>query len=198
MKDRRVARILRALFTLALVGALFAVTAQAAAARAAAPRTAAATTSYEATIKDGRAAATALLEQTGAASLSLALVAGDRVAWQEGFGDADKATSTPPDADTMYGIGSVSKMLATVAAMKLVDQGKIELDAPLALYVPEIARVFPVYGQITIRMLLDHSSGFPGSTYGDAITAAYYPGYLQQMMNAVETERATRLARAKS
>jgi len=189
MKDRRVARALRALFTVALVGALFALSAGIASAGAAAPRPAAATTSYKATIKDGCAAAQALLGQSGAASLSLALVSGDRIVWQEAFGYADKATSTPPGPDTMYGIGSVSKMLATVAAMKLVDQGKIELDAPLALYVPEIARVFPVYGQITIRMLLDHSSGFPGSTYGDAITGVYFPGYLQKMMDALATER---------
>ena len=189
MKDRRIAQPLRALFTLALVAALFALSAGIAVARAAAPRPAAATTSYKATIKDGRAAAQALLDQSGAASLSLALVSGDRVVWQEAFGYADKATSTPPQGDTMYGIGSVSKMLATVAAMKLVDQGKLELDAPLVNYLPELAARYSVYGQITLRMLLDHSSGFPGSTYGDAITGVYFPGYLQQVMDTLATER---------
>jgi len=189
MKDRRIAEPLRALFTVALVAALFALSAGIAVARAAAPRPATATTSYKATIKDGRAAAQALLDQSGAASLSLALVSGDRVVWQEAFGYADKATSTPPQADTMYGIGSVSKMLATVAAMKLVDQGKLELDAPLVNYLPELAARYSVYGQITLRMLLDHSSGFPGSTYGDAITGVYFPGYLQQVMDTLATER---------
>ncbi len=189
MKHRLLARPLRLLPVLALVGALLALSAGIASARVAPPRPAAATTSYKATIKDGRAAAQALLEQSGAASLSLALVSGDRVVWQEAFGYADKATSTAPQADTMYGIGSVSKMLATVAAMKLVDQGLVELDAPLALYVPEIATQFPVYGQVTIRMLLDHSSGFPGTTYGDASTSVYFPGYLQQVLDAVRTER---------
>ena len=189
MKHRPFARALRALFALALVGALFALSAGIALAGAAAPRPAAATTSYKATIKDGRAAAQALLDQSGAASLSLALVSGDRVVWQEAFGYADKATSTPPGPDTMYGIGSVSKMLATVAAMKLVDQGELDLDAPLVNYLPLLAARFPVYGQITLRMLLDHSSGFPGSTYGDAITGAYFPGYLQQVMDALTTER---------
>ena len=189
MKHRLLARPLRLLPVLALVGALLALSAGIASARVAPPRPAAATTSYKATIKDGRAAAQALLEQSGAASLSLALVSGDRVVWQEALGYADKATSTAPQADTMYGIGSVSKMLATVAAMKLVDQGLVELDAPLALYVPEIATQFPVYGQVTIRMLLDHSSGFPGTTYGDASTSVYFPGYLQQVLDAVRTER---------
>ena len=150
---------------------------------------AAAATDYAATIKDGRAAAQSVLEQSGADSLSLALVSGDRVVWQEAFGYADKATSTPPAADTMYGIGSVSKMLATVAVMRLVDAGKVDLDAPFTRYVPSFRMASPAYRQITVRMLLDHSSGLPGSTYTNWLTSTYYPGYLQQMMDALATEQ---------
>ena len=94
MKHHVAARARRALVALALVIMLLAVVAGTAAARA---------TDYAATIKDGRAAAQALLEQTGAASFSLALTSGDRVVWQEAFGYADKATQTAPQADTMYG-----------------------------------------------------------------------------------------------
>ena len=60
------------------------------------------TTSYAATIKDAQAAARELLEQSGAASISVAFVSGDRVVWSQGFGYADKATQTAPGADTMY------------------------------------------------------------------------------------------------
>ncbi len=150
---------------------------------------AATTTDYASTIKDGRAAAQAALQQSGADSLSLALVSGDRVVWQEAFGYADKATSTPPSADTMYGIGSVSKMLATVAAMQLVDAGKVDLDAPFTRYVPSFAMASPAFRQITVRMLLDHSSGLPGSTYTNWLTRTYYPGYLQQVLDALATEQ---------
>jgi len=107
----------------------------------------------------------ALLDQSGAASLSVALVADGHVAWQQGFGYADKATQTAPGPDTMYGIGSVSRMLATVATMQLVDQGLVSLDQPVARYVPELSSLSPSYGQITVRMLLDHSSGLPGTVY---------------------------------
>jgi len=170
----------RALIALALALVLLAVAAGSAAAK---------TTTYAATIKDGRAAAQALLTQSGAASLSLSLVAGDRVVWQEAFGYADKATSTPPGPDTMYGIGSVSKILATVATMKLVDQGEVELDAPFTRYVPGFTMLSPAYRQITVRMLLDHSSGFPGSTYGDLSTHTYFPGYLQEVLDTLAGER---------
>ncbi|MEI6452096.1 MAG: serine hydrolase domain-containing protein, partial [Actinomycetes bacterium] len=180
MKHRIAARAGRALVALALVIMLLAVVAGTAAARA---------TSYKATIKDGRAAAQALLAQSGAASLSLALVSGERVVWQETFGYADKATSTAPEADTMYGIGSVSKILAAVAVMKLVDEGKVELDAPFTRYVPGFTMLSPAYRQITVRMLLDHSSGFPGSTYGDLSTHTYFPGYLQEVLDTLAGER---------
>lgn len=180
------ARAGRALAAVALVALLLAICAGAA---LAGPQAARETTSYAATISDGRAAAQSLLTQSGASSLSLALVSGDTVVWQQGFGYADKATSTPPGADTMYGIGSVSKMLATVAAMRLVDQGKLELDKPVSTYLPAFKMASPAYRTITVRMLLDHSSGFPGSTYGDAITATYYPGYLKEMMGALAAEQ---------
>ena len=49
-------------------------------------------TTYAVTIRDGRAAAKAVLKQTGATSLSLALVSNGRVVWRQGFGYADKAT----------------------------------------------------------------------------------------------------------
>ena len=57
----------------------------------------------------------------------------------------------------MYGIGSVSKMLATVAVMQPEDQGLVELDVPFAQYVPELTMLSPAYRQITVRMLLNHS-----------------------------------------
>ena len=150
---------------------------------------AAAATDYAATIKDGRAAAQSVLEQSGADSLSLALVSGDRIVWQEAFGYADRATQTAPAADTRYGIGSVSKMLATVAVMKLADQGKVDLDSALCEYVPAFRMPLPMYRQITVRMLLDHSSGLPGSSYGNTITGTCFPGYLQQVLDTLATSR---------
>ena len=180
MRHRIVRHGERALATLAFVLVLFAVTAGAAAAK---------TTTYAATIRDGRAAAQELLAQSGAASLSLALVSGDRIVWQEAFGYADVATKTAPGPDTMFGIGSVSKMLATVATMKLVDQGLVYLDQPVTRYVPTFRMLSPSYRQVTVRMLLDHSSGFPGSTYDNAQTDEFWPGYLPYVLELLSQSR---------
>ncbi len=144
---------------------------------------------YAAAIRDGRSAAKALLKQTGAASLSLALIKNDKVVWRQSFGYADKATSTRPTARTMYGIGSVSKMFATMAVMKLVDQGRVSLDAPVIRYIPDFTMQSPAYRQITVRMLLDHSSGFAGSEYRDAMTTTFHAGFLEQTMQSLAAQR---------
>ncbi len=144
---------------------------------------------YAKTIRDGRAAARALLAETGAPSLSLALVSNGRVVWRQTFGYADVEKQTPPTPRTMYGIGSVSKTIAAVALMQLVDDGLVSLDEPVTTYLPGFRMASPGYRNVTVRMLLDHSSGFPGSAYGSAMTADYWPGYLGQVIGTLETSR---------
>ena len=68
--------------------------------------------------------------------LSIALVDGDRTVWARGFGFADRANGVPVTADTLFHIGSTSKSMAAAAVMQLVEQGRVDLDAPLSRYVP--------------------------------------------------------------
>lgn len=149
----------------------------------------AATRAYRATIADGRAAATDALAETGASSLSLALVDGDRVVWNEGFGTIDRAAGTRPAATTLYGIGSVSKMFTAMAMMRLVDKGAVDLDAPVVRYLPAFTMASPEYRAITVRMLLDHSAGLPGSDYRNAFTVAPFDGYAAQVLEGLRTQR---------
>ncbi len=144
---------------------------------------------YSGTIRDGRAAAEEVLEQTGASSLSLAFVADDRVVWTETFGFADKEAKTPPTADTMYGIGSVSKMLATIAAMILVDRGDISLDDPVVMHIPSFKMRSPDYRLVTVRVLLNHSSGFPGGDMRNSFTATPFHEYSLQLLDSLSRER---------
>jgi len=84
-------------------------------------------------------------------SLAVALVDDQKVVWAYYAG-------TPPG--TVYRVGSVSKLFTDVAVMQLVEDGVLDLDAPVAKYVPDFK---PVYkdGQkeITLRMLMSHRSG---------------------------------------
>ncbi|MEV1289442.1 serine hydrolase domain-containing protein, partial [Micromonospora sp. NPDC049679] len=68
----------------------------------------------------------------------------------------------PARPDTIYDLASVSKLFTTVALLQLVERGRVELDAPVARYVPE----FAAGGKenVTARMLLTHTSGLPAFT----------------------------------
>ncbi len=104
-----------------------------------------------------------VMKKNDVQGLSIALVDGNRLVWAEGFGFADKASRIPSGADTIYRVGSISKLFTVTAAMQLVEQGKIGLDRPLADYVPDFAirSRFPETQPVTIRSLMTHHSGLP-------------------------------------
>ena len=68
----------------------------------------------------------------------------------------------------LYGIGSVSKVYTAAAVLNLAEEGKLDLDAPVTDYLPEFTMADARYTDITVRMLLNHSSGLPGSTTANA------------------------------
>lgn len=69
----------------------------------------------------------------------------------------------------LYGVGSVSKIYTTVAVMQLAEQGKLSLDKPVTAYLPDFKMADPRYKDITVRMLLNHSSGLMGSSLSSAL-----------------------------
>jgi len=143
---------------------------------------------YDAAIQEGQTAAQELINQ-GASAVAIALVDDKRIIWSQGFGLADRDTGQMPTDSTMFGIGSVSKMFATIAVMKLVDRGVVDLDTPLVTYLPAFRMAAAGYEKITVRMLLNHSSGFPGTDYRNAITRSPVPGYLDQVLQTLSMSR---------
>ena len=92
-------------------------------------------------------------------ALSIALVDDQRMVWSRGFGFADPEHKVPATADTVYRVGSVSKLLTDIALMQLVEQGKIDLDAPVTRYLPDFRPRNPFGKPITLRQLMAHRSG---------------------------------------
>jgi len=95
--------------------------------------------------------------------LSIALVDDQRIIWAEGFGFADKANKVPATQETVYKVGSISKLFTAMATMRLMEQGKIDIDKPLQTYLPEfsVRSRFPNQDPITLRCLMTHHSGLP-------------------------------------
>ena len=106
-------------------------------------------------------------------ALSIALVDDQKIVWARGFGFADAAKKKPATAETVYRVGSVSKLFTDLAVMQLVEQGKLDLDAPVTKYLPDFKPVNPFDKPITLRQLMSHRSGLvrepPVGNYFDPI-----------------------------
>src|SRR5262249_23595043 len=90
-------------------------------------------------------------------ALSIALVDDQHIVWARGYGNArDKV---PASAETVYRVGSVSKLFTDLAVMQLVEQGKLDLDAPVAKYLPDFKPADPFDKPVTLRRLMSHRSG---------------------------------------
>ncbi len=96
--------------------------------------------------------------------------------WQDGTillsgssGSYSRTENRALTPDILYGIGSVSKIYTTVAVMQLAQAGRLSLDAPVTRYLPDFKMADGRYTDITVRMLLNHSSGLMGSHMENAM-----------------------------
>lgn len=107
-----------------------------------------------------------ILRETGITAVCAAVCAEGELlaaacAGTRGFEDSEARV------DDLYNIGSVSKVYVTAAIMKLVQEGKVCLDEPVNTYLPDWKLADERYREITVRMLLNHSSGIPGTNLHD-------------------------------
>jgi serine beta-lactamase-like protein LACTB len=104
-------------------------------------------------------------------ALSIALVDDQKIVWAKGYGFADVDKKKPATADTVYRVGSVSKLFTDIAVMQLVEQGKLDLDAPVTKYLPDFKPISKYDKPITLRKLMSHRSGLvrepPAGNYFD-------------------------------
>jgi dipeptidyl aminopeptidase/acylaminoacyl peptidase len=77
-------------------------------------------------------------------------------------------TGVTTTTDSVFQIGSITKVWTTTVAMQLVDEGKVDLDAPVAEVLPDLKLADPdVTKQVTLRHLLTHTSGVDGDVFTD-------------------------------
>jgi CubicO group peptidase (beta-lactamase class C family)/D-alanyl-D-alanine dipeptidase len=92
-------------------------------------------------------------------AVSIALVDDQQIVWSKGFGLANPNDRTPVTAETVYRVGSVSKLFTDIAVMQLVERGTFDLDEPVTRYVPDFHPRNPFARSITLRQLMSHRSG---------------------------------------
>jgi CubicO group peptidase (beta-lactamase class C family) len=106
------------------------------------------------------------------AGAAAAVVKDGRLFFAKGYGYADLGNGIPVDPEqTLFGIGSVTKLFTWTAVMQLVEQGKLDLDADINTYLD--FRIPDTYPEpITLKHLLTHTSGFENRLFGTAASDA--------------------------
>ena len=114
------------------------------------------------------------MEHYNVPGISIAVVENGKIKWAKGYGFANTKDSTKVDTETMFQAGSISKPLAALSALKLVESGSVELDKDVNQYlkgwqIPE--NEFTKEEKVTLERLLTHTAG---------MTVHGFPGYQQK------------------
>lgn len=115
-----------------------------------------------------QAAAGLAMQYSGADSVQYALWRDGEIVLSGHAGSYSRTENRALTNHNLYGVGSVSKIYTTAAAMQLAEAGKLDLDKPVTAYLPGFTMADERYKQITVRMLLNHSSGLMGSSTANA------------------------------
>src|SRR5437764_13794380 len=98
---------------------------------------------------------------------SLAILDGDQ-SIETATGLINQETGVEVTTDTLFQIGSITKVFTTTLVMQLVDEGRVELDAPVRTYLPELGLKDPSANEaVTVRHFLTHTSGIEGDRLVD-------------------------------
>ncbi len=132
------------------------------------------------------------VEAKGLPALSIALVDDQRIVWARGFGFADPRAKQPATADTVYRVGSVSKLFTDLAIMQLVERGALDLDAPVTKVLPDFKPINPFDTPITLRQMMAHRSGL----VREPPVGNYFDDTLPSLAKMVESLNRTELVYA--
>jgi len=104
-----------------------------------------------------------LMKKYNLPSVVVALIDDQDVIYEQAYGTADLEKQLPATLDTIYKLGSITKVFTGIEVMRMYEEGLIDLDAPINDYLPDfsINSRFSSSEPITIRSILAHRSGLP-------------------------------------
>lgn len=100
-----------------------------------------------------------LTQNPDTTGLASTVVAADGTVWSGVAGNTNRDTQTPVDANSLFSVGSLAKPMTATVILQLRDEGKLSLDDTLSQWLPELSHQIPNSDRITIRQLLNHTSG---------------------------------------
>jgi CubicO group peptidase (beta-lactamase class C family) len=131
-------------------------------------------------ITKGRETIRIMMKRSQTPGVSVAVSIDGETVWQEGFGYSNLEHLVPVTPNTRFGIGSISKSLTTALVGRLMDEGLLDLDAPVEKYLPD----FPHAGRgISTRLIASHLSGIDDRTERELY---YTPRHFDTTQEAVK------------
>ncbi|MCI0546311.1 MAG: beta-lactamase family protein [Candidatus Rokubacteria bacterium] len=120
--------------------------------------------------------------------LAVGIVKGTALIYSRGFGLRHLAEAGAVEPGTIFHTASVSKTLVALGLMQLVERGQVDLDAPIARYLPYFRLADPRFAQCTIRQALSHTAGLPADVEGGAWWESPEddPGALERYVRSLE------------
>ena len=140
---------------------------------------------YESAVTIARSEIWQAINSGKCGSATTAIMVDGKIVYAEGFGMANREKSIPVDTATLFNIGSISKVYVATAIMLLVDDGKVSLDKPVTDYLPAFKMADDRYKKITVRMLLNHVSGMPGTQGSNSFGFKYDDNVKRETINTL-------------
>jgi CubicO group peptidase (beta-lactamase class C family) len=125
---------------------------------------------------------------------------GGHIAYAEACGWRDREAKAPIELDAIFRLASMTKPLTSVAAMILAEEGKLQIAAPVAEYLPELAdrtvgiERIPAKRTMTVQDLLRHTSGLTYATFGDSAVQMIWRDAQLMTEDQTNAELVTKLA----
>ena len=130
-----------------------------------------------------------LLQREHRPGLAIAVVEGNRVVYARGFGVKRLGTDDPITSRSLFHMASITKTFVATSVMQLVEQGKIDLDAPVVRYLPYFRMADDRYRTITVRQMVTHSSGMPDVEDYEWDKPQYDDGSLERYVRSLSDRR---------
>jgi len=121
--------------------------------------------------------------------LAVGIVVNNQIVYAKGFGFKNIETEEPMSITTLFHLASISKPFVATALMQLINQDKIQLDAPVITYLPYFKLDDDQYKNITIQQMLSHVSGMPDVEDYEWDNPVHDEGALERYVRSLSTKK---------
>jgi CubicO group peptidase (beta-lactamase class C family) len=127
-----------------------------------------------------------VMQQASMPGFAVAIVENGQIAYSAAYGLKNLSSKEPMSVLSLFHMASITKPFVATSVMQLWEQGKIDLDAPVAKYLPYFRLTDERYKRITVRQMLSHISGMPDVQDYEWDKPQYDDGALERYVKSLD------------